>query len=255
MDLEGLQNRIEKYLGKKMTAEEQKAFEEEIKEQPELKKEVLYHMLAKEAVKISVEDEVRAKLAAIQKKEDAAVGFSFWKNPVFKLAAAACLLGLIAWAAISILSSPSKNQEYAYAEKIIALASEPISGNNLGEGNIPPWQDCLEHYDIHEYTNALRCFKEINTSNLRVQQFIAHCHMHLKQYDIAEKQFEQLLNEIQEEDTSNLRTRTRVEYNWLLSLMLQKDPRAVPIIDSLLNIPSYKYYREVQQLKQLSSSK
>ena len=253
MDLEELQNRIKKYLGKKMTAEEQKAFEEEIKEQPELKKEVLYHMLAKEAVKISVEDEVRAKLAAIQKKEAAAVSFSFWKNPVVKLAAAACLSGLIAWAAISVLSSPSEKEEYAYAEKIIALASEPISANNLGEGHTPPWQNCLEHYDIHEYTNALKCFEEINTSNLTVQQFIAHCHMNLKQYDIAEKQFEQLLNEIQEEDTSNLRT--RVAYNWLLSLILQKDQRAVPIIDSLLNIPSYKYYREVQQLKQLSSSK
>jgi tetratricopeptide (TPR) repeat protein len=254
MDLGHLQYKIEKYINREMEEPERLAFEAEMEAHPELKEEVLYHLLAEEAVNIAIEEEVRAKLNKVKQASSNVVQpVPLWKQPSFRWIAAACMVGLIAWIALRPGNREGGLPSEGYEQKVIALARVPVSDNVKGAGTEDdPWADCSRLFAEAAYAQALSCFETKDNTHLTVQQYVAHCHMQLKQYELAAQQFDRLRKELS--GTNDPALLDKATFNWLLALAAQRDEQVQPPLDSLLRLPAFRYYTELQQLQEIIES-
>lgn len=254
MDLEQLHDKIETYLNKRMSKEEQEDFEQQIREDANIKQEVAIHVLANEAVYLAIEDDVKNKLDAIRvahplpEKPDATI-VPFWQRRPFQLAIAACLVGVVA-----IVTYLSQSQiEAEPISPIMAIAElERVypSAQEKGTGTDLPWTECISSFEQQQYAQAIECFNKYDSTDPKMLLYVAHSYLRMEQFKTAKSQFEQLL--AREDILADSRLRTNLEYNWFVALALDQDKRLAPLLDSVLSIPAYTFYQEAQQLRQLT---
>lgn len=262
MNLDQLHSKIEAYLRNKMPTAERSQFEQDIKQNPEWKEELLLHALSHEAIDQMVEDEARQKLdkirAKAKKKPPELVSAAepvptpvipLWQRPIVKWGMAASIIGVIAIIAIQSGVFSASASSTIMAEDVMQLEREIFSNNTLGGGTTDPWADCLEQYDDEQYSQAITCLETHDLNNLDVQQYLAHAHFRLEQFATAGQQFKQILD--RPDLSPNTDVQTRVEWNWMLCLAMQNDEQLRNLLDSVIQLPNYRYYDEALKLQEL----
>lgn len=253
MALEDKDKRIERYLAKEMSRSEEDAFEQEVNEDADLRKDVLAHQLTQEAINLLVEDDVREKMKAIKKSKLTPPVIPIWEMRSFQVLTAACIVGLVI---ISYLLIPTpfndqKIDQLAWEKKLSEELPIIMPARSLNRGSDTDilWQGCTEYFAREKYAKALACFQSKDSSTFDLQWYIAHSHLGLKQMKEANLLFEQLLKLTDLPPGSD--HHTLLEYNWMLTLAWLEDERLSPKLDSVLSIPTYKYYNKAQILKDL----
>ena len=116
MDLDQYYEQIEAYINNTLSKEERTTFEQQVNEHPSLKKAVLNHVLANEAIGLSIEDKIAGKLdrlaqsrAAVKPPPSLKVG---WKKRL-SIAAGILLIilaGLASWVNQNYTNQALSNQ-------------------------------------------------------------------------------------------------------------------------------------------------
>ena len=92
---------IERYLSGELDADERKAFEVKIKENPKLRKELALHQNLRNAVNdtdaVELETSLKKVRSAWEKENESNARNRFWTAPTFKIAAAVTLLGIVSF--------------------------------------------------------------------------------------------------------------------------------------------------------------
>lgn len=248
MDLEELHAKIDAYIKGELSAEEKLAFDQQIRENDEIKQELLVHLLANESISLMVEDEVRKKLDKIRPTV-----VPLWRRPAVKWAIAACVIGVVSLISYTTILRPNQEEKHRYTEQLQSLTRISVLDQKMGDGTDVSSLECIKAYDDHNYNEALQCFDQQPDKNtVQIQEFMAHCYLKMEQYSEASTRFESLLKreEVRKEPDLN----TAIEWNWMIALAGQRESRLEPLLDSVLKIPTYKYYEEAQQLQNLVSS-
>ena len=120
MDIDQYYEQIEAYINNALSKEDKTSFEQKLKANPSLKKAVLNHVLANEAIGLSIEDKIAVKLERLAQKRAASTTPTpllkvCWKKP---LSIAAGILILIVasmaiWANQNFTNNALSTQLYA----------------------------------------------------------------------------------------------------------------------------------------------
>ncbi len=248
MDLDQLHTDIERYLREEMAPAEQQAFESRMEAEPAVKKEVLLHVLAEEAISQKIEEDVRTNMNAIREEYPLPESVPLWKQPALRVAAAVAVV-LVLIGSFFLPALFSGGGEETQEQLIFALIENPVQDGERRGGSTEqePWKECLPQFNDKQYRAAIDCFQKYDASVVEVQQYLAHAYLELKEFQQAERSFEQVLAEAKAESEAA----TDAGYHLLLIHAIQGKPGVLPQIDRLLQDPRYRHYENLQQLKSI----
>jgi len=255
MDLDQYYEQIEAYLSNALSATEKADFEAQIKAQPALKRAVLNHVLANEALGLAIEDKVAGKLQKLAQKRQAEASPPplkvWWKQPLSIAAGILFLIlaSLVIWA----------NQNYsndALTKRAYAQSTMPTTRNDTT--NDPNFTNGMTFFRQQNYAKAIEALGKITVSHplyVSAQYLLGHAYLKTSNFPQAIIAFDKVLT------TSNLPKTIdvqEVEWNKLIATMnvkgadsslFQKD------LNTILNNPQHAYYGEAIELsKQLNST-
>ncbi len=250
MDLDQYYDKIEAYLSNALSPAERADFEAQIKAHPALKRAVLNHVLANEALGLAIEDKVSAKLdklAQLRQETTTTKIIPFWKRP---LAIAASLLFLIL--AGTILWSTQQYSNKALTRQFYAQSTTPTVRSDQ-ETNID-FSNGLVAFSQEEYMltiDHLHKIPKTDPTYLEATYLLGHAHLKTGAYEQAYQHFGALLSA----PTPTTIDKAEVEWNQLMAAMnmdkaiFQKDLKAI------LANPQHAYYQKAMDLNdQLSSN-
>lgn len=248
MDINNNYDKIEAYLNQSLSEADKFSFEQELKKNATLKKAVLNHVLANEALGLAIEDKVSGKLQKLaqQRKEHTTPPLLqvWWKKPLS--IAAGILLLLLAGSIIWI------NQNYAtdtlaingYAESTLpTVRSENEVNPNLTNGFMA--------FSKKEYAKAytlLATIPETDTNYLEAQYIAAHAYWQEHKYAGAGALFSSLLSSPNLPQTID---RQELEWNNTLTILQEKGAKHEifkQAFGAILANPQHSYHQKAIML-------
>lgn len=260
MDLDQYYEQIEAYLNNTLSPDARTVFEQQLKDTPALKRAVLNHVLANEALGLVIEDNVNAKLNRLaQQRQKATAAKSatakiipFWKRP---LAIAASIL-LVVLAGTFIWS----NQQYSnkaltaqfYANSTLpTVRSDQATNANFSNGLVAfskqNYQEAITHLDQIALTE---------TNYLSAKYLLGHAYLKTNNYQQAYQDFGYLLATASNRNLSNI-DQEEVEWNKLMAamnIMPVNSPVLQADLKAILSNPKHGYYQKAIELDQRLSS-
>jgi len=254
MDLDQYYEQIEAYINNTLSKEERTTFEQQLNEHPSLKKAVLNHVLANEAIGLSIEDKIAGKLdrlaqsrAAVKSPPSLKVG---WKK---RLAIAAGILflvlaGLAIWVNQNYTNQALSNQLYANST-LPTVRNEGDADKKL--------TNALVAFSNKNYKAVL---KELATKSPEdnyfneAQYLMAHANWKEKNYQQAATLFESLLSSSYIPPSID---RQELEWNHLLTTLQLQGAESESFkkeINAILENSQHGYFTKATELnRQLNS--
>jgi len=254
MDIDQYYDKIEAYLNNALSKEEKTSFEQKLKTNPSLKKAVLNHVLANEAIGLSIEDKVAKKLDRLAKKRAVASPTPplkvSWKNP---LAIAAGILMLIV-ASMAIWANQNYSNK-ALSNQLYVNSTLPVVRSE-GETN-QKYINALSAFSAKDYKTVLKELASIAPTDAyskEAQYLIAHANWQEKNYQQAATLFGSLLSNPNIPPSID---KQELEWNHLLTTLQLKgaDNEAFMVeFASILGDTQHGYYTKANELnRQLNS--
>lgn len=254
MDIEKYYDQIEAYLSNSMTLEQKEVFEKDMSKEPDLKRAVFNHVLANEALGLTIEDRIAGKLKKLELdrnigQEKSAPQIT-WRK---RLAIAASVLLLIL-AGMFIWSNQNySNQSLAanlYAESTIpTVRNDGETNQNLNQGILA--------FNQKDYDTAIAALSEITSKDIAYKEaeyILAHAYWHKRDDAKANYYFSSLLNE---ENLPASIDRQELEWNQLLTTLKEKGADSQAFKEALATIQSnsnHAFYLQANDLsKKLTS--
>lgn len=193
MDIDQYYEQIEAYINNSLSPAEKTSFEQKLKANPSLKKAVLNHVLANEAIGLSIEDKLAKKLDRLAQKRAASSPTPplkvWWKKP----------LSIAAGILILIVSSLAiwANQNYsnkALSSQLYANSTLPTVRNDGDTHQI--FGNALSAFSKKEYKTVFQLLKTTSSTDTyfrEAQYLMAHANWQEKNYQQAATLFESLL--------------------------------------------------------------
>jgi len=255
MDLDQYYDKIEAYLGNALSAAEQADFEAQIKAQPALKRAVLNHVLANEALGLAIEDKVASKLERLAQnrkaKENPKPLNVWWQQP---LLVAAGMLFLV-FASLAILANQNYTNQ-ALASQKYAQSTLPTTRSEAADH--PDFMKGMLAFREKEYSSAIAFLSKIPTDNssyLSAQYLLGHSYLKTSNFKKAITAFDKIL-------VSNISTptidRQEVEWNKLMAILTSKgadNPLFQKGLNAILANEQHAYNKAANELsKQINSA-
>lgn len=254
MDINTNYDKIEAYLNQSLSTADKANFEQDLKTNPQLKQEVLNHVLANEALGLVIEDKVSGKLEKLAQQRQEAEPLPTIKSSWIKtLSIAASILFLLFTGSMIWTNQKYSNEALAmnaYAESTLPIVRSDVKVN-------PNYANGLLYFSKRDYTQAIDKLSKIQSSDpsfLEARYVLAHINWQTKNYKKAGELFETLLA------TSNLPStidRQELEWNKTLIMLQEKganDPAFQQVFTKILDTPQHGYYQKASNLsKQLNS--
>lgn len=253
MDIDQYYEQIEAYINNSLSKADRASFEQKLKANPVLKKAVLSHILANEAIGLSIEDKVAKKLdrlaqkrAAISTPSPLKVG---WKKPLS--IAAGFLLFIVAGLAIWA------NQNYsnkALSTKLYADSTLPTVRS--GEEANQTFVNALSAFSKKDYPTVLKTLNNTapTASYFREAQYLmAHANWQEKKYQPAATLFESLLANTLPSSID----KEELAWNHLLTTLQLKGGASEAFKEkmaAILENPQHGYYTKAKDLNHKLSS-
>ena len=254
MDIEKYYDQVEAYLSKSMTPEEQGTFEGQMKVDKKLKRTVLNHVLANEAIGLPIEDRIARKLKNLEtNRKKIAIPPTpqiAWKRWI---SVAASLLffifaGTLFWSNQTFSTQALANDFYE-TSTLPSIRSEGATNQQ--------WNQGILAFSKNEYDKAITNLLEIPTTDLNyleAQYILGHAYWQKGNYAKADSYFSSLLAQ------SNIPTsidKQELEWNRLLSVLNNKGADSSEFKATLSTIKSnsnHPYYQQAQELSQKLNS-
>ena len=254
MDIEKHYDQIEAYLSNSLSTEAKTGFELQMKGDIPLKKAVLNHVLANEALGLTIEDKVAAKLKKLEQQRKKMPDNSRlkigWRRS-FSIAAGIFFFlfgGMLFWSNQNYSNSAIANNLYEEST-LPTVRNEEVSSQNLTKGLL-----AFSNKKYAESIGFLSTIPRTDTYYLQAQYLLAHANWKATDFAKANKHFSQLLA------ASNLPPtidRQEVEWNLLLINLWESDTESPIFKDNLATIlsnPQHAYYQKAQILSQKLNS-
>lgn len=249
MDIDSYFEKIEAYLGNALSDIERTSFEREMKSNPILKKRVLSHVLANEALGLTIEDRVAGKLNTLAEARTVSTPKKslkvWWKQPL-TIAAGVLLLittGMILFANQNY-SNPRLASDFAVESTIPITRSDTKLDENLAQG--------IQYFTTGAYDKSINALTKVGDNSLYASEanyLLAYAHM--KQADLARAKFtfERLLANKNLPPTIDS---AEIEWNLLLIQLKQYGTNETfnQQLNAILNNPAHGYYQKAQALSQ-----
>ena len=255
MAVEDYFERIEKYLAQEMSEEERSQFEEEIRNNASLKQDLLKTILANEAIGLSIEDDIRAKLDKIKaeemSKEDGAQNQPKVRklfSPI-RLAAGIALLIAAGW----IFTSIGNSSDYQLTKQFYANAT--VGTLKGSDDPSPELQSGLQALiKDRDYTKAIAEFEKIKSDNENypsAQYYLGHAFLLDGQGPKALPIFDAVL---EGPLVASFIDKEEVEWNRVLALMGGDEEKFNAALASILANNNHSYHDEASGLKSKMNS-
>ncbi|MEM7103650.1 MAG: tetratricopeptide repeat protein [Bacteroidota bacterium] len=257
MDLEQYQETIEGYLENSLPPDERTLFEKEMAHNPDLKAEVMKHILANEAVGILIEDKIRANLEKVIAKDKAGQTITKDKKPVvrklftpMRIAAGIVLLITAVW----VFSQFSGHSDNALTAKFYQEAS---TGTLLGAGSsdvtIEDGQTAMfKEKDLEKAISIFSNIPETDPNYLTAKYYLGHCLLQQNSYSEAANAFGMVYVTM---DLPQFINREEVNWNWMLAkLGAGATEEAENTIDQILKNPEGAYFQKAKELEKSLTS-
>lgn len=250
MDIDQYYDKIEAYLSNALSPADKADFEAQIKAQPALKKAVLNHVLANEALGLAIEDKVSAKLDRLAAQRQATTTtkiIPIWKRP---LAIAASILFLIL--ASTVVWSTQQYSNKALATQLYAQSTVPTVRSDQAMN--ADFSNGLVAFSQQDYILAidhLNKIEKVDPTYLDAKYLLGHAHLKTRDYEQAYQNFGALLSA----PTPPTIDKEEVEWNQLMAAMNMDKAIFQTDLKAILANPQHAYYQKVMELnKQLSSN-
>lgn len=253
MDIDQYYEQIEAYINNSLSKADRASFEQKLKANPALKKAVLNHVLANEAIGLSIEDQVTKKLDRLAQKR-ATISAppplkAWWKKPLS--IAAGILLFLIAglgiWANQNFSDQALSAQLYANST-LPTVRSDEDTNQTFG--------NALSAFSKKEYKTVLQLLKTTSSTDTyfrEAQYLMAHANWQEKNYQQAATLFESLLasplpSNIDKEELTWNHLLTTLQLQGAKSEVFQKE------MGVILGNTQHGYYTKAKELNQQLNS-
>ena len=250
MDINQYYDKIEAYLSNALSLKDKADFEAEIKAQPALKKAVMNHVLANEALGLAIEDTVAGKLQKLaqqrQAKENPAPLKIWWKQPLYIAASLLffILAGTIIWSTQQYSNKALTSQFYAQST-LPTIRSEQAINADFSNGLVAFTQ---QDYDLT--IDHLNKITKVAPNYLNARYLLGHAHLKTGNYEQAYQNFSALLA-TQIPPTMD---KEEVEWNQLMAAMNMDSATFQKNLKPILANPQHAYYQKARELNnQLSS--
>lgn len=192
MNEEKKYEQIQSYLEGSLSETEKRAFDQELKQDPDLQAELDLHILSNDAIELAIEDSLRADLKQLHqesqqveqpKKKGRVVGL---RRRLTALSIAASILLIIGFFAANYQINQYDNQSIAGSMYENDLLSR-VRGNN----NASLLQQGMELYTQENYSAAIEYFEQIDDASLKAEADYAkgHAYYNLGQFPAAMESF------------------------------------------------------------------
>lgn len=243
-------DKIERYLDGEMNADEQAAFDQDIATNAQLKEEVKQHELARDAMELLIEDELRSQLKTLQAEENASMEPVQIKRPKLRslyygLAIAAGVLLLIGfftqqWAT-NQFSNDALLSAYAGTSDLSNLRSKTNAETLIEQG--------VEAYSNKDYQAAIQAFGAIEKDSAQytlAQYALGQTYYQLEQWEAALSAFDAATQ------GDFLRYKREAEWSKVLTLLAanREDAEIVQALQVVLEDWENPHQTEAQALDQ-----
>ncbi len=192
------QQKIEEYLDGKLSEEEMQAFREKAQSDPDLKAELLTHVLARKSIEDMARSKVREQLQSLVSEKGApTIPGSIRLLSRRAIAAAAAIAVIAVLAILLLLQRESTDVSMASAYYVVASAPNTARSEEV-ISNLPPIMQAgrQEFYLRENYREAARIFGSVEREQYyfsAAQYYLAHCFFKMGDYQKAASSFETLL--------------------------------------------------------------
>ena len=180
-------NKVEAYIGGKLTAEEKRTFDNELVENSDLAQVYREFVLAMDVVDQREETELKEKFRSWDRSEvDNSRSIKFF--PVLWKVAASFIL----FAGIYSVYLQTVQSFDSYAELALSKYEIPESpGRTMGDTN-ELWSTGLDAYEKEDFGSAIENWTTIEKPTPEMQYFLAHAYFNYEEYENAAALFENL---------------------------------------------------------------
>ncbi len=160
--------KLERYLDGELPEEERKAFETQLQTDEKLKEELAFHQMARQAVEVNIENELRAELNTWKAKEqNNGMKVVRFRRRALSIAAAVLLLVVAGWLVLFRGNSTEQlfNQQFtAFEDNISTQIDLELSEAGFGkeDGYLAVLEDAMQAYNQKNYEKAIPLFEEFN---------------------------------------------------------------------------------------------
>ena len=217
---ERILDKIETYLNGEMTAQEEKAFDLEIEQNPELAKAVNNFGVANDAIELLIEDNLRKELNQFKSEEAASNKVvSINKNkPQAKMRSLRSYLAAAASVAVLLgffgMNWADNNYSNAALSKSFYEEGYNISNVRSGNGDTNTLSEGLTAYEAGSFNQAITFFQSVQEGNPRYQEaqfYLANAFFENNNFSDASKQFQKII------DTGDVRYMENAEWYKILA--------------------------------------
>lgn len=246
MNKEQLYNQIEKFLDGKMSAKEKKAFQNKLESQPELQEELQHHQMARKAVKVLIQDNLRKDIKQWEAEEEPEAkpkaGRIISMRRIFTLSAAAAVLLLIGFFIIRwVGSGPDTAQLYAsyYTPPILPIDRDTSQIDH-------PFKVGLLALQGGDWPAAIAYFEQATPNEVEAQYYLAHAQLQAGEIEAARASFARVVAQ----DTTDFSP--KAEWYGLLTYLKagQITPAFTEQLTKIVSNPDHLYHQRAIDLQQ-----